>query len=281
MTSAVVIYHKDCPDGLTAAWAAWLKLKDTAVYTPRHYDEPRDDDAYRGKDVYVVDFSFSLEATRRVDEVAKSLTILDHHKTAFDALKGTKYAERLRMDQSGARLAWEFFHPDVPSPTIVDYVEDNDLWRHKLPHWEEVKVAGEMVSLKDPDAIARWAVFADQLANDFNGVVAQGRAIVEYRNILIQRMCKEPGFALLAGHKVPCVNTGSWQSEVGNILSKEHPFAVIWRADKEGRFLYSLRSDNTRPEAVDVSEVAKLFGGGGHKNAAGFTSNAPPMMVKP
>jgi hypothetical protein len=44
------------------------------------------------------------------------------------------------------------------------------------------------------------------------------------------------------------------------------PFAMGWYQRGDGRYAYSLRSRGD----FDVSELAKKYGGGGHKNAAGF-----------
>ena len=52
----------------------------------------------------------------------------------------------------------------------------------------------------------------------------------------------------------------------GNIMSIGEPFAASYYDVKDGR-IYSLRS---QPEGIDVSEIAKAMGGGGHKHAAGF-----------
>jgi nanoRNase/pAp phosphatase (c-di-AMP/oligoRNAs hydrolase) len=65
------------------------------------------------------------------------------------------------------------------------------------------------------------------------------------------------------------VNASHWMSEIGAKLSPECDFALIWYYDHDAkRTRVSLRSFH---EHVDVSEIAKDFGGGGHKKAAGFT----------
>ena len=58
-------------------------------------------------------------------------------------------------------------------------------------------------------------------------------------------------------------------SEIGARLSPDCDVAMIWYYDHADRLIkVSLRSFH---DTVDVSEVAKKFGGGGHKKAAGFT----------
>lgn len=67
---------------------------------------------------------------------------------------------------------------------------------------------------------------------------------------------------------VMVVNSSHWMSEIGARLAPDCDFAVIWYYDHEDRInKVSLRAFH---ETVDVSEIAKTFGGGGHKKAAGF-----------
>ena len=53
---------------------------------------------------------------------------------------------------------------------------------------------------------------------------------------------------------------------MGHLLGKGEPFAATFFYDGEG-YVFSLRSDDN---GLDVSEIAKQYGGGGHKHAAGF-----------
>lgn len=76
----------------------------------------------------------------------------------------------------------------------------------------------------------------------------------------------------IGGYTVPVVNGSLFMSsEVAGELAEGHPFAAMY-AETEKGVIWSLRSRN---DGVDVSEVAKRYGGGGHKNAAGFTVPRP------
>lgn len=71
----------------------------------------------------------------------------------------------------------------------------------------------------------------------------------------------------IAGYNVPVVNAPyMWASELGNELCQGEPFAATYYDTAEAR-VFSLRS---KDDGVDVSEIASEFGGGGHRNAAGF-----------
>lgn len=130
-----VLYHAGCDDGFGAAWAAWLTLGRDAEYIPVNYgqDPPEIPDGAR---VTILDFSYPrdvlLELSKRY-----YLHVFDHHKTAAQDLAGFDRAT-FDMTKSGARLAWEHFHPGVDVPTLVRVVESRDLWRFDEPHTREL-----------------------------------------------------------------------------------------------------------------------------------------------
>ena len=65
------------------------------------------------------------------------------------------------------------------------------------------------------------------------------------------------------------VNASHWMSEIGARLAPDCDFALIWYWDHDSELTkVSLRAFH---ETVDVSEISKKFGGGGHKKAGGFT----------
>ncbi len=68
-------------------------------------------------------------------------------------------------------------------------------------------------------------------------------------------------------YEVPVVNATVLFSDIAGELAKGKPFGACYFDRADGKRQWSLRSS---PDGVDVSEIAKLYGGGGHKNAAGF-----------
>lgn len=116
----LVIYHANCLDGAAAALAAWLKFGDAAEYRPASYGDPAPaDDEVRGRDVYVLDFSYSRAELERMQRSAirydgtgqsrgGSIWVGDHHMTAQVDLAGFPFCA-FDMSKSGAVLAWEHF----------------------------------------------------------------------------------------------------------------------------------------------------------------------------
>ena len=66
----------------------------------------------------------------QIEAKVSKLVVLDHHKSAAEKLTGYQCrcgVVHFDMNKSGARLAWEFFHPDKPVPGLIRYIEDRDI----------------------------------------------------------------------------------------------------------------------------------------------------------
>lgn len=261
----LVVYHGNCPDGVVALWVAdrfWSGIRHGKLDAiPGVYGQQPDLESMRGRDVVFLDFSHKRPAMEQVIDVAESVTILDHHKTAEQELVGLPHC-LFDMDRSGAGIAWDVMM-DHDRPWIVEYTEDHDLYRHKLPHWEEVLVARSVYPLTVEQVEAFHGMQAKQL-------VFEGTSMLKYRNALIEQATRHRPRAVIGGHSVPCVfnNIPSIISEIGHRLAQSEPFSATIQELDDGTLVYSLRSTG---DGLDVSEIAKQYGGGGHRNAAGFT----------
>lgn len=256
MSNLLVIYHGGCRDGWGAAWCVWRRYPN-AEFVGGVYGTPPPD--VKGRDVIVVDFSYPREVMDRMFDEAKSLLVLDHHRTAEAALAGAPYAQ-FDMERSGAGMAWDHFFPCQPRPWLIDYVEDRDLWRHKLPDGPAVNA---FISTLPYDFETWYKASRRPLAE----VVPLGYVVEDKIRQYVVETAKSARRVTFEGHEVPCVNAPITDiSELVGFLSGGEVFAIGWHQGRDGVFRYSLRSRGD----FDVSELAKKYGGGGHKNAAGF-----------
>jgi len=276
--STVVLYHDSCADGFTAAWVANRYLGDRADYIPVQYgQEPPD---VSGKMVYILDFSYKRPAMEKIIESAGGIVVLDHHKTAKTELDGLIVEDigriiRFDMSKSGARLACEYFFPNEPSSWLVDFTEDRDLWLWKLRDSRAVNAA--LASY--PWTFKLWDDFHDMSVfakNDPNHVgrppilerlADEGSAIIRYQDQIVDSVCCNAVEINLGGYKVLSVNATCLISEICGKIAIDRPFGASYFIGSDGRKVWSLRS---RDGGIDVSEIAKRFGGGGHAAAAGF-----------
>lgn len=263
-----VIYHANCVDGFTAAWCAWRKFGDVALYQDAQYgDEPPD---CAGQDVVIVDFSYPRAVLERIAKTANSLLVLDHHKTAQSELEGLPYCT-FDMARSGAGLAWDELHGN-PRPRLVDYVEDRDLWRWALPDSKAASAYISTVRRTFDDWHGLHIDFTN--SRSFEQCLQAGSAVLRSIDGYVDHLAPQYREVMIGGHLVPCINTTYAASELIGRLAEDcagrAPFAAGWFQKQDGSFVYSLRSRG----GFDVSEVAKQYGGGGHKAAAGFTVGA-------
>lgn len=254
-----VIYHADCTDGFGAAYAAWKLLGNRAEYHAcKHGTEPPN---VKGKTVVILDFSFNNEITKAMIESADDLLVIDHHKSAMVELHDIS-STYFDMTKSGAILSWEYFHPGKESPKFIQYIQDRDLWKWELPYSKEFSAAFDMI----PFEFEEFEKFEDDSV--FDDAVKRGSYILAYSKTVIKKVCDKASSRKFNGMDVMVVNSSHWMSEIGAKLAPGCDFAMIWHYDHGDRIIKaSLRSFH---DAIDVSEIAKKYGGGGHRKAAGF-----------
>ena len=267
----IVIYHKNCNDGFGSALVAWLKFKNNAsYYAASHNTEPPD---VTDKNVYICDFSYSKEILNIMIKNAKSLIIIDHHKTAQQDLDeiDEKY-KVFDMNHSGAVLTWKYFFKDKDMPLLLKYIEDRDIWKNELPNTKECFFA--LCDL--PKDFETWNRYLDD--NMVPKLIEQGKIIYNHNILTLNYIVKSSKVTedkLKNGntYKIAYINSNILKSDIGNYLvTEKYPdidFSAIYHYDdRDNKTHFSLRSTDTK---TDVSEIAKLFGGGGHKCASGCT----------
>ena len=306
-----VLYHADCLDGFGAAYAAWRHHGDRAIYRPMHHGNPWDMNEVAGHDVFILDFSFPPETLKQLAGIALSVTQIDHHASALKDWTGSAPREgdtfqykhpalplsiHFNLSKSGARLAWEHFHPETPPPLVIQHIEDQDMWRFALPGTRPFCRALRLMPF-DLDTWHQLVVeTTDTSSERYIDALKQGEAIEAFFQCEVQRLGQgslcmparlrgEPVDALQAlRHGQAIVTSGeqAWlavgglsvnanalfASELGNLLAeRSESFGLVWQVAGDGEIKVSLRSRKGSP---DVSVIAARYGGGGHPSAAGF-----------
>jgi uncharacterized protein len=263
-----IIYHKACPDGFGSAYVAWKVLGNKSAYIPLSYYDAIPEIV--NSKILVCDFSFNYENTLNLIKNNEKFYNIDHHQSAFDNLQELddkhKYFD---INHSGAYLTWKFFFPNDEVPTFIKYIEDYDLWKF---NYEETKPF--MLALNElPFNFRLWAKLEDE--NFVNDLVEKGRILLSFQDNLIKIISKSVKIKSQiigdATYKVAYVNTNLFKNEVANKLVSETDcdFSVVYNYDDcKNLTKFSLRSLDTK---ANVSRIAKIIGGGGHRNAAGYT----------
>jgi hypothetical protein len=269
----VCIFHAGCPDGFGAAWAAWRAWGERGVYVPRGHEDPLRASEYTGDYVLFADIAPPTGSYRGLAHAVGQLVVLDHHVSAqrrfaedpFLARELASEGHRVRFDlsRSGATLAWRELHPDDPIPELLTYVEDQDLWNWKLPRSREVNAA---IASHARD----WATWSGLAAQPIEALADLGAPILRAFQMEVERALHSAQPIALGDLRVEGVNARTQRAEIGHELASRARYGVpcgaVFRL--EGRrvdvSLYSLGD-------LDVAALASQYGGGGHKNAAGFS----------
>ena len=255
------MFHGDCWDGFGGGYAAWKKFGDKAEYYPLTHggDLPS---GLKGRQIYLIDFSFKEPVMNKLVE-DNYVVALDHHITAE---KSTKLADEwvYELKQSGAVIAWEYFHPGKKTPKLLRHIQDVDIWTWKLKNTAELMAYMGLVDFdfKLWDKVAKDWEDAKKLKRYFE----YGMYLLKYEDRMVKRLVASAQAATFEGYKTLVVNSPVLHSETGMRLTKlMPPIAIVW-SEKNGINRVSLRSNGK----ADVAKLAAKYGGGGHKAAAGF-----------
>lgn len=276
--SNFVIYHDPCNDGFGSRVAAELYFGKSAIYWPaKHYQDPPD---VTGMNVYILDYCYKKPILEKLIQKSKKVVVIDHHITAKDELAGMKENKKFKkvfdMNHSGAVLTFQYFFPGRKVPLLLRHIEDRDIWLKKMDDTDKVSAA--LFDL--PKEFSIWKQYL--IDRNVRKLIDMGKAVLGHKILEVENMNKHSyleEWSLIIENerktfKVAVCNTPLYQSDLGNSLitnkfAEEADFAALWYFDGSiNKTKFSLRSTD---EKQNISIIAKLFGGGGHRNASGCT----------
>ena len=266
-------------DGVSSAYIAneALRSEDTTpTLIPLQYS--KEDELFqltltKQDTCFFVDFSLKRDKMIQLSELVKQVIVIDHHKTAQAELVDLpdNVEVNFDMNESGATLTWQYFHT-TPTPLIFEYIKDRDLWLWKLPNSKEFNEA--LAFLVTPnDTISFKQVL---LKSEFSELVELGKILIEKQSRQVQSKLTKVADLSLDNIDFKIINITENISELGNEICIEYNKpAFMYYITKDMKVNCSLRSTNDLP---DVSAVAITYGGGGHRNACGFTMDLPTFL---
>lgn len=266
-------YHHNDMDGRCAAAIVRMSIRtpDIASYIEIDYKDEIDINAIaKDETIYIVDFSFKPEIMEKVLKITSDIVWIDHHKTAFEytyskELKGLRYEE-----YSGCELTWKYFSPDESIPRFVKLIGDRDKWAWKFG--DETALFNEGMKLRNCEPMSDiWKELFD--VEMVRRIQEDGIICLKYRGNLCRDYTKSFGFELdFEGYK--CFATGIYMFGSELFGERMDKYDICLAFEYSGsKWTIGLYSKN-----IDVSVIAKRFGGGGHTGAAGFVSDKLPFL---
>lgn len=196
--------------------------------------------------------------------------------------------------RSGAWLAWEYFHPGKDVPMLIQHIDDQDRWALKL---DGTQAFTKVLWSYAPWSFEQWQTWWRDFTPAQGGsrtalkeFIRDGKVIlrahlqhVEDVTENLARPCriKDPQFDHIEGLWTQwdgiAVNAPAHLvDDVGATLAERGgTFGLVWYQKPDGRVKCSLRSQGD----YDVASIAKAYGGGGHLNAAGFTTSMETLLA--
>jgi uncharacterized protein len=261
----IIIYHGNCPDGFSGAWAAWKKFGSRAAYVGAT-DRLVLPFPIKDKTVYLIDYTYNENLIKKLIKDNVRVTAIDHHASQESATKLTQHYH-YSLKHSGATLAWEYFHPGKPMPMLLKYIEDRDLWNWRLPYSHEILMMVDLV----PREFKIWSTLAKEVEDlkIRETYIKKGTLLLLHYRSLYEKLLSGAEWVKFDGKKIYALNCPYYfADELGHALAmKTRTFALLWN-ESGGRIRVSLRAHNRK---TDVSKIAQKYGGGGHRASSGFS----------
>lgn len=282
----VVIYHASCPDGAVSAWAFTqaTRMGKSFGKLKFHYTNERDftKDARMpkliDKDVYIVDYCYPRNVLEQINLVAKSLHVYDHHKTSIDmfitnheevslgreAVYEIPHYCVFDLTRCGAEITWDELYGYVSRPWFIKHIRDRDLWLWEDPNSRAFSAVVHERGLG-------FEVFDGLLTESSADIYSRGTLIDEIANRNINVLCSFAELVMFEGYPVYALDSILLRSECGNILAEkpDGKFSFVYRYRVvEDEWWVSLRG--IKENNIDLTVIAKKYGGGGHPLASGF-----------
>lgn len=281
----IVCYHYPCQDGSASAWVASKYAQEhnlTYEYIGMSHGKDNHLGDIAGKNILFVDYAPTDELIKELNEKNVNFYILDHHITNQERMKQYNNCV-FDMNKSGVGLTWDYFYPNIEMPMFLQMIQDRDIWTLKLEdtkyfcnglyvHSTLTESRSEQFELFDK--VHQTPDFEQEIKQ--LGIILHKQKFNKIKRIADSNANQEYSYK---GYKVFMYNCDhELASDLGNYMVNKHDydFAVCWRySHRDEEYHYSLRSNGK----VDVSQICKELGGGGHKNAAGCSSMTHPIIL--
>lgn len=158
-------------------------------------------------------------------------------------------------------------------PDVIRFIDDNDVWRHELDDTKYFSLGFQMEEDKTPTAKVWDNLIYSSNSRETYAYVNNGKLLWDYQTAQNNRNMRNAFESDVFGVKCLCLN-GYGNSRIFGDKFDEYPMVCRFNYDgSANKWRYSLFSSEKYSEPTDVSVIAKTYGGGGHRHAAGFVTD--------
>ena len=231
--------------------------------------------------------------------MANKVLFIDHHVSIRNDVKNLKIKNPHKIiyneKKCASLLVWDYFYEKKKIPLFLKYINDNDTgtWKYLETDYffNSIEIHFKTTDISFQN-LKKWTKLLDDKYT--KKLIQRGKIYYEYKNHLIKDTIKKKTvkffpsklfldknneyFKTVGKYKVAILNGGCPHGSVvaRELLKKnEFDFCLIWTLNLYNNiYICSLRSTK-----INVSKIAKYFGGGGHKLAAAFSLSSKKYKI--
>lgn len=157
-------------------------------------------------------------------------------------------------------------------PLVVRYVDDFDVWRFALDDTKAFNYGFESAEYRRNPYGKEWNKLIYGDVDVIPRIIERGRVIYDDRHSKYKDNLKYAFETTINGIRCLALNSTAGTSEAFLNKIDQYPMCVLFFYNGAiNKWKFEFRSGD---RGMDVSTIAKSFGGGGHFHAAGCTTNA-------
>lgn len=292
-----IIYHSKDFDGFASAAIVLSKYPHAKLigwdYPNGAFPKVENEDA-----IYIVDLSPKFEELKYLCENNEQVFLFDHHKTTYEIVVGdprfyttteTTFKNLIydiRIGEAGTEITFKHLYPNISLPPFLELIANYDVFRdYGKTRWEEEVMPFQLalaLYVTDPKSMLNY--WQDYGNREIQNLIAEGKILVKYRKSLDAQIAKLNAFeyplsivtkrndeiegSVVSIYQAIVINTGLFDSQSFDAVYNEDLHDIlIGYCFRKNIWKYSVY---TRKKDIDCSKICKSFGGGGHREAAGF-----------
>lgn len=275
-------YHSGDADGVCSAAIVKRKFPEAQLCPINYGDNYSEKLKVVTSDDTVIMVDFSLKPIKLMIDLAlqcKAFYWIDHHADAIALAKDNKFEPLgIRIDgTAGCVLTWMYFYGTNNLPIAVDLVGKWDV--RKLDEKSILFHYGMDLYNLDPH-LEIWKKLLDNDEKTVDNVIKDGNILLAYKKKQEIQLTTSSAFDVDFGDYTALAINGyvdiDHAIEAGLFDHEKHDFLLMFEK-RRSNWKFSLR---TKRDDVNVSEIARLFGGGGHVKASGFETKDNNLITK-
>ena len=270
-----IIAHNDLDGRASAFWVYYAYRREAELIevdynksVPIYSVEPNEK-------VFIVDFSIKPNEMTDLLGITPDVVWIDHHISSIQEydnflpkIKGVR-----EVGKAACLLTFEYLYPGKEPPEFTKLISDFDLWKFEYGDRTRHFAYGLQSVNNKPDSPI-WAKLTNK--DYVEQLISEGKSIKRYREHWTSDLRSKLGFeTIFEDYRCFALNLGSSSADAFGDLEDAYDIVISFSYNGK-EFIITMYSNS-----IDVSKIAKKYGGGGHVGAAGFSAKTLPFVTKP